>query len=94
MNSLHIKGPAGHAIDSELRYQQAMIAAADRPDMVPQLSAGEAILAMEKCLDDAKRAWYSGSAPHEAAGEHVRKITALGINFLSQHSAPPREGFE
>lgn len=79
------------AIDSELAYQDAMTASADRPDMIENLSAGDHILAMEAILADARREWYFGSSPHPGASEYIRKVTALGFRFMLNNSAPLRQ---
>ena len=78
------------ALNSELAYQEAQTANPSRPDMVEKLSAGDIILAMEHNLARARELWYSGSAPHTEAAEYIRKVSALGVVFMSTFDAPER----
>ncbi len=80
-------------VDGELRYQVEMTKDASRPDMIQNLSPGDHIVAMEHCLAEARREWYSGSHPHKPAAHYIRKVAALAIRFLFTFSAPRREGF-
>ena len=89
----HLTDRVLDAIDSELKYQHAQSLDPSRPDMIPVLSPGEIIAAMEHCLLAAHTAWYAGAAPHREAAEHIRKVTALGVRFLSENTAPMRTDY-
>lgn len=79
------------ALASERAYQTAQQGNAKRhADAPPVLSPGEVILAMEKCLTDAREAWYKPDGG-KACLDHVRKVTALGFQALENHGAPIRE---
>jgi len=75
------------ALHSELLYQQAMHGD-DRH------SVGEWLLIIEKCLDDAKRAWQSG---HNNAWTHtlreIRQVAASGVAAMTQCGAENRRGY-
>lgn len=77
------------AIDSERAYQIAQRGNAKRHEGQPPMTPGEYILCMEKCLADARVAWY---APNGGAAclDHVRKVAALGTACMELHGAPPR----
>jgi hypothetical protein len=55
-----------------------------RPDMVPEMSMGDIIAAMEHCLAEARRAWYSDSKPYPSTTEYVRKIAGLSVKAMEQ----------
>lgn len=81
------------ALDSERDFQDRMTADPSRPDMVENFSAGDALLAMEHNIAEARRAWYRDSGPDFAAtAEFVRKVGGLSVKFMEQFSAPKREG--
>jgi len=90
------RGPIREAVymivNSERIYQDRMTAAVERPDMVPELSLGDHILAMEMCLSEARARWYSGSAPHLETTDFIRKVTALGVRCMETFGARDREG--
>jgi hypothetical protein len=71
------------AIRSERIYQEAKWGGDEH-------CVGEWLLIMEKCLNDAKRAW---SAAHSGAKvlSEVRQVAATAIACLEQHGAPVRE---
>lgn len=79
-------------VDSERTYQDRMTESAERPDMVPQLSLGDHILAMEKCIEEARRHWYGGSSPHLPTLDFIRKVTGLGVRCMETFGARDREG--
>lgn len=82
------------AIDSERDYQDAGMGNAKRHDKAPKaMSQGEFILCMEKCLADARAAWYKPDGGI-ACLPFVRKAAALGVQCMELHGAPEREGFE
>jgi hypothetical protein len=80
-------------IDGERDYQRSEILNPNRPDMVPQLSVGETIVAIEKTLDDARRHWYHGANEHPAAMADLRKIAGLAVQAGENYGMPRREGF-
>lgn len=79
------------AIDSERSYQNAMTASKSRPDMIDDMQIGSMILAMEKCLNDAKSVWYYDSLPYHDTMEHLRKVAGLIVKAGEMHSMPHRE---
>lgn len=82
-----------NAIDSERAYQDAGMGNANRHANAPdRLLPGEIILCMEKCLADARAAWYAPDG-RTACLPHLRKVAALGVQVLENYGAPRREGF-
>lgn len=81
------------AVDSERNYQDAGAGNAKRHEGQPQMTPGEIILCMEKCLVDARTAWYAPDGG-TACLPHIRKVTALGVQAMEVFGAPVREGFE
>lgn len=77
------------AIDTERDYQDAQRGNSQRHDGMPPMTPGELILCMEKCLADARAAWY---APDGGTGclPHIRKVAALGVQAMERYGAPPR----
>lgn len=77
-------------IDGERDYQDAQRGNAKRHEGQPPMTPGEYILCMEKCLSDAREAWYKpdGGA---ACLDFVRKVAALGVHCMELHGAPPRK---
>jgi hypothetical protein len=81
------------AIDSERAYQDAGAGNAQRHENAPpQLTPGEVILCMEKCLADARDAWYKPNGG-VACLPFLRKTAALGVQAMEHFGAPRREGF-
>ncbi len=78
-----------HAIHTERAYQQEQQGNAKRHEGQPAMTPGEYILCMEKCLADARDAWYKPNGG-EASMEFIRKVTALGVAAMELHGAPPR----
>lgn len=79
-------------IDGERDYQDAGKGNAARHGDVPaNMTPGEYILCMEKCLNDARNTWY---APEPQGGraslEFIRKVTALGVAAMELYGAPNR----
>lgn len=82
------------AIDSERDYQDAGKGNANRHANAPdRLLPGEIILCMEKCLADAREAWYKPNGG-TACLPFLRKTGALAVQALENYGAPQREGFE
>lgn len=53
-------------------------------------TVGEWLLIMQKCLDDAKRAWVTGHGDNSALHE-IRQVVAVGVAAMGEHGAPLRE---
>jgi hypothetical protein len=79
------------AINSERDYQDAMTSRTDRPDMIDPMPLPAILLAMEKCLLDARTRWYSDAAPYQDTMQHVRKIAGLAVKAGERYGMPPRE---
>lgn len=77
------------AIDGERDYQDAQKGNAKRHEGQPAMTPGEFILCMEKCLSDARTAWYAPDGG-KACLDHVRKVTAVGVQCMELHGAPHR----
>lgn len=77
-------------VDSERAYQEAQRGNAKRHAGQPDMTPGEHILCMEKCLADAREAWYRPNGG-EACLEFIRKVTALGVACMEIHGGSPRE---
>lgn len=78
-------------IDGEREYQGAGEGNAARHENAPpNLTVGENILCMEKCLRDAQDAWYRPDGG-QAALPFIRKVAALAVQALENYGAPPRE---
>jgi hypothetical protein len=82
------------ALNSERGYQDAGMGNATRHANAPdRLLPGEIILCMEKCLADARAAWY-GPDGGDACLPYIRKVGALAVQALENYGAPLREGFD
>jgi hypothetical protein len=81
------------ALSGERSYQDAMSADPERPDMVPEMSMGEIILAMEHTLGEARRIWYGDSKPYLATIEHLRKVGGLSVKAMEQFGVVYRQGY-
>lgn len=80
------------AIDGERDYQDAQSGNAKRhAGAPPKLSPGEVILCAEKCLADARDAWYRPDGG-TACLPYLRKVAALAVQALENYGAPMREG--
>jgi hypothetical protein len=77
------------AVDGERAYQDAQKGNAQRHEGQPEMTPGEYILCMEKCLHDAREAWYRPDGG-KACLDFVHKVTALGVGCMELHGAPPR----
>lgn len=77
------------AIDSERDYQDAQRGNAKRHENQPPMTPGELILCMEKCLHDARVAWYAPDGGTVCL-DHIRKVAALGVQALERFGAPVR----
>lgn len=55
-------------------------------------TVAEWLLIMQKCLDDAKRAWVTGHGDEQALHE-IRQVTAVGVAAMEQCGAPIRPPF-
>lgn len=78
-----------NAIDGERSYQNEQRGNAKRHEDQPAMTPGEYILCMEKCLADARDAWYKPDGG-VACMQHIRKVSALGVAAMELHGAPPR----
>lgn len=79
-----------YAIDGERDYQDAQKGNARRHEGQPEMTPGEIILCMEKCLSDAREAWYKPDGG-TACLPFVRKVTALGVFAMELYGAPRRQ---
>lgn len=86
----HTKNEVMGAVLSEREYQDDQRGNAKRHEGQPPMTPGELILCMEKCLEDARRAWYAPDGG-EACLPHVRKVTALGFQCMERYGAPHRK---
>lgn len=80
------------AINSELSYQGLSQGNSKRHEGQPEMTPGEFLLCMEKCLKDGMDAWYKPDGGKTCL-DFVRKVTALGTRCMALHGAPQREGF-
>jgi formylmethanofuran dehydrogenase subunit E len=80
---MRIKPEVIKALEAEREYQEQKWPAS-RP------SAGEWLLIMQKCLDDARRAWVTGRGDEQVLYE-IRQVAACGVAALEQWGAPTRE---
>ena len=79
------------AIVSEREYQEAGRGNARRHEgSDKRMTVGEFILCMEKCLADARAAWYTPTGSVDSL-PFIRKVTALGVQAMDLHGAPMRE---
>jgi glutathione S-transferase len=81
------------ALSGERSYQDAMSADPERPDMVPEMSMGEIILAAEHALGEARRAWYSDSKPYLETIGFLRKVGGLTVKAMEQFGVVYRQGY-
>jgi hypothetical protein len=80
------------AVDSERAYQDAGRGNAKRHETAdnPRMTPGEYLLCMEKCLADAREAWYKPDGGANCL-PFVRKVTALGVAAMELYGAPVRD---
>lgn len=78
------------AINGERDYQDEMTALSDRPDMVDPMPLPAIILAMEHCLSEARKQWYSDAEPYQPTMHLVRKVAALAVKAGEQYGMPTR----
>lgn len=82
-------------VDGERNYQDAGRGNAKRHEgdavkgVQRPLTPGEYILCMEKCLNDARDAWYKPGGGTDCL-PFVRKVAALSVACMEHHGAPPR----
>ena len=76
-------------VDGERDYQDAQTGNAKRHKDQPPMTPGELILCMEKCLSDARNAWYTPNGGVECL-PFIRKVTALGVQTMERWGAPKR----
>jgi hypothetical protein len=79
-------------IDGERAYQDGGKGNAKRHDGMPKMTPGEFLLCMEKCLADARDAWYKPDGGKNAL-PFIRKVAALGVQAMEHYGAPRREGY-
>lgn len=77
------------AINTERAYQDAQRGNAKRHEGQPPMTPGEFILCMEKCLADARAAWYRPDGGNGCLPD-IRKVTALGVQCMELYGAPVR----
>lgn len=80
---------AYQAIDGERNYQDSQRGNAKRHEGQPPMTPGELILCMEKCLADARAAWYKPDGGTACLPE-IRKVAALGVQCMERYGAPER----
>ena len=83
------RGVVYSAIDGERDYQDAQLGNAKRHLGQPPMTPGEYILCMEKCLNDAREAWYKPDGGTKSL-EFIRKVSALGVAAMETWGAPER----
>ena len=82
---------AFHAINTERAYQEAQRGNAKRHEGEPLvMTVGEYIVCMEKCMNDAREAWYKPDG-NPAALNFLRKVAGLAVACMEHHGAPERE---
>lgn len=57
------------------------------------MDTGSFLLCMEKCLADAREAWYKPDGGTTCL-PFVRKVAALAVATMEHYGAPPRQGYE
>lgn len=77
-----MKATVAEAIDSERAYQE-------RKYPGHQHSTGEWLLIMQKCLNDATKAWNCGHG--EGVLDEIRQVTSVGVAAMEEHGAPLRK---
>lgn len=77
------------ALDTERNYQDAQRGNAKRHDGAADMTPGELLLCMEKCLQDARDAWYKPDGGVKCL-DFVRKVSALGVQCMELYGAPQR----
>jgi len=78
-------------IDGERDWQDAGKGNAQRHEDRPEdLSPGEILLCMQKCLNDAIDAWYKPDGGTTCLPK-IRKIAALGVQAMENYGAPERK---
>lgn len=78
-------------VDTERDFQDIYSGSLSRPDMLPQMSMGDFLGAMEHNLQEAKKIWYRDSPPYTSTMEYIRKVLALGVKAGEQYGIPERK---
>lgn len=78
-------------IANERDYQIKMTGEPTRPDMNPEMSMGDLLLAMEHNLSKAKQIWYTDSFPYTNTLDYVRKVAGLAVQAGERFDMPERE---
>jgi hypothetical protein len=77
------------AVDSERAYQDAGRGNAKRHEGMPDMTPGEYILCMERCLNRARETWYTPDGGSKCLDD-IRKVAALGVAAMELYGAPLR----
>lgn len=77
------------AINTERAYQDAQLGNSKRHEGQPAMTPGEYILCMEKCLADARAAWYCPDGGVACLAD-IRKVASLGVSCMELYGAPVR----
>jgi hypothetical protein len=73
----------GHRHGAHYQDLMSMSSLIDRT-WFPRCPWARSFAAMEHCLAEARRAWYSDSKPYPATTEYVRKIAGLSVKAMEQ----------
>lgn len=76
-------------LDGERDYQDAQMGNAKRHADMPPMTPGEHLLCMIHLMNVAVAEWYKPDGGVNCL-EHVRKMTAMGIQCMERYGAPPR----
>jgi hypothetical protein len=80
-----------NVVDTERDFQETYSGTKARPDMLPEMSMGDIISAMEYNMIEAKKIWYRDSPPYQNTMEYIRKLLALGVKAGEQYGIPERK---
>ena len=82
------------ALDTEREYQDEMIASDARADMVDNFSLGQAILAMEHLLAEARSFWYVDNPQEnfQTTMHRIRKVAGVAVQMGEKYGMPDRDG--
>ncbi len=80
------------AIDSERQYQQKETANSERPEMVDDFAIGQAILAMEYLLTQARAVWYTDNPQEnfQRTMHRIRKVAGVAVQMGEKYGMPDR----
>lgn len=80
------------AVDGEREYQNDQ-AKEGVGHVVPDISLGDTLAAIQYNLNLALEEWYGGREPHAPAMDYLRKVAGLAVQAGEKYGMPRRQGY-